>query len=403
MAIPMARSHAEPPSVRIIEGTPVSADDYPYVARLEYQDDILCTGTLVGPRHVLTAAHCFFGESNQREVGHTDVTARFGSSQTIRSSHVYIHPSYVSREGACNEGEVDAAVIVLARDVSGISSIPMMPDAVSSGSSVLLAGFGTQGNGNTGEDGTVPDIGTINIGNASVDGFGDDPPSQNQDSLYFFWNFMSGESNTGSGDSGGPAFQDYNGQRHLAGITCGGYGNSEFGTYSLDTRIDKIKSWVDSHLSTTPPTSRSVNIKAAELNFDNARSDYLYLRGQLEVGSGFKPRGKKITVKIGNYSRQFRLDSNAESGNSKSYFGLTGAYRGSAFRSSVVRYEVEFERLPQLFQEFSGFGFPVSSEATEGQEAVIPVTVTIDGTEVSATSILAYRSRGKVWKVKAGQ
>lgn len=398
-----SKAVAEPPrTAPIIDGTPVSADEYPYVARIEYEGDILCTGTLVGQRHVLTAAHCFYDEDGRRSVGNGDLIVRFGSSQTIRSSQVYINSTYRARENACNEGEIDAAVVVLARDVTGVSPIPMMSSAVASGSTVFLAGFGTQGSGDTGEDGTTPDVGTVKVGNASVDGFGDDPPSNNSDSIYFYWNFISGESNTASGDSGGPAFQDVDGQRHLAGITCGGYGNSEYGTYSLDTRVDKIKSWVDSHIG-SQPTSRTVNIKGVELNYDNSKNDYLYIKGQIEVGSAFKPRGKTFTVKIGNYTKSFKLNADAEAGNSKSYFGLTGSYRGSAFKSSTVKYEVEFIRLPQLFQEFSGLGFPVSADATANQEAVLPITISVDGVEGTASTIVSYRTRGKVWKVKPGQ
>lgn len=386
----------------IIDGTPVNADEYPYVGRIELDGDVLCTGTLVAPRYVLTAAHCFYGDDGRRSVGNTAVSVRFGRNTRIGSANVAIHPTYRSRDSACIEGEVDAAVITLKQDATGITPIPMMSSSVAAGSTVFLAGYGTQGDGASGEDGTTPPVGTINVGNASVDGFGEDPPTSNPNSLYFFWNFISGESNTASGDSGGPAFQDVGGQRHLAGITCGGYGNAEYGTYSLDTRVDKIKAWVDSHIGNQPSGNRWVNIKAVELNYDNSRNDYLYIRGQLDVGTGFKPRGKLVTIKIGNYTRQFRLDADGEAGNSKSYFGLTGAFRGAAFRNSTVKYEIELIKLP-VFREFAGFGFPVSANASANQEAVIPLSIIVDGTESSASSVLVYKPRGRVWKVKPGQ
>ena len=242
---------AEPPTSRIIDGTAVSETQYPHVARLTVGGELLCTGTLVGSRHVLTAAHCFFGDNNKRAVGETDVVARINGTE-YRSAAVTIHPSYRSRAGACVEKETDAAVIELSNDVAGLTPIPLLDSPVPVGASVLLAGYGTQGTGSTGQDDTIPPVGTINIGSTVVEGFGDNVGEQDTSSSYYYWVFGNGESNTASGDSGGPAFYDVGGQFFISGITCGGGGNAEFTTDSFNTRADLIKAWVDSITGTTP-------------------------------------------------------------------------------------------------------------------------------------------------------
>jgi hypothetical protein len=236
---------------RIIDGTRVSESDFPSVARLSVSGSLLCTGTLVGSRHILTAAHCFFDGRNRRAVGDSDVVARL-NGQEISSQKVTIHPTYRPRSSACVEGETDAALVELTSDIAGSTPIALLSSAVPVGSTVILAGYGTQGQGATGENGTIPPVGQINFGNTIVEGLGDNPPSQNASSSYFYWTFDGGESNTASGDSGGPAFSDTATGRQIAGITCGGGGNAEFGTLSFNTRADLIKSWVESIVGTVP-------------------------------------------------------------------------------------------------------------------------------------------------------
>src|SRR5262245_36084037 len=113
---------AKPPKAKIVEGTRVPVDQYPYVAQLLFEGFTQCTGTLISSRHVLTAAHCFFDDSNTRVVGDRDMTVLLGG-QAFNSESVSIHPAYQSRNQACVEGESDAAIIKLATPADGIPAI----------------------------------------------------------------------------------------------------------------------------------------------------------------------------------------------------------------------------------------------------------------------------------------
>lgn len=238
----------------ILDGTRVSEYQYPYVARLSSGGELLCTGTLIGSRYVLTAAHCFFDSKNRRAVGDTEVVARM-NGQEYSSAKVSIHPTYRARSSACVDGEIDAAIIELASDVAGVTPIPLAESATPVGSTILLVGYGTEGTGNTGENGSVPPVGLVNAGSTVIQGYGDSPPAKNNSSTYYFWRFDRGEANTGSGDSGGPAFVVSGDQTYISGITCGGEGASEFGTYSYNTRSDILVTWARAVTGSAPSTS----------------------------------------------------------------------------------------------------------------------------------------------------
>lgn len=209
---------------RILDGTRVSEFQYPYVARLSYGGELLCTGTLIGSRFVLTAAHCFFDSRNRRAVGDSEIVARLSGAE-YSSVAVYINPAYRARSSACVEGEVDAAIIELASDVVGVNPVPLMESPAAVGSLLTLVGYGSEGTGKSGENGNIPPVGLVNTGSTTLQGYGDSPPTQNASSTYYFWRFDGGESNTGSGDSGGPAFVYAGEQPYLSGITCGGKGS----------------------------------------------------------------------------------------------------------------------------------------------------------------------------------
>ena len=61
----ISRAESKRVQGKILDGTRVSESQYPYVARLSYGGQMLCTGTLIGSRYVLTAGHCFFDTRNR--------------------------------------------------------------------------------------------------------------------------------------------------------------------------------------------------------------------------------------------------------------------------------------------------------------------------------------------------
>ena len=371
---------------RIIDGSLRPATDFPMVAKL-YIGDSICTGTLVGARHVLTAAHCFY-DDDSKVIKNPDVMEVYLNNVFYPAKKATIHPSYKPRNSACIDNEVDAAVIELSQDVSGITPVPLIRGVPAVGTGILLVGFGTQGNGSRGEDGTLPSDGFLNIGYTSIERI--------QSSLYLAWDFEPGESNTASGDSGGPAFVDFDGVRYISSITCGGDDKAQFGTESINTRADAIASWVDSVIngggSGTPGGGFSVS--RAKIDFGDNNNYTFLLKGNLGVGSGFKPKNKKLIIELPGYSDSFKLSSsgNAYRKNGYDYVELSGKMTKGAYKNSTVKFSIGLVDKSKLYNALDNF-FPV--DPSSGAE--LPVTIKLNGITYSATISMHSQKNGDRW------
>lgn len=209
------------PDARVVGGVPT--DQFPSVGIVGDRFGGFCSGTLVTPRDVATAAHCAVGINN--------MGGRFtveGTTYETRSIHV--HPSY-------NDFTLsnDIAVFRLSRAVTNIEPSPIFRGTPRVGQMLTLVGYGA---GGTGASGHTGDFGTKRVGLTPIDGV---------EETLITWRFDDEtESNTAPGDSGGAAFLDVNGEYYLAGITSGGdRWDAGFGDNSFDTRVDSFADWID--------------------------------------------------------------------------------------------------------------------------------------------------------------
>jgi secreted trypsin-like serine protease len=235
---------------RIVGGTPTTG--FPSVGMVgsKYYGGFFCSGTLVAPNAVLTAAHC------AAFLGDTEGQFRVGGA-VYKTSRVFVHPSYDPDA----VGEVtanDIAVLRLATDVVGVEPSPIYRQAPTIGATLTLVGFGAGGDGANGHDGTY---GVKRVGTTPIDAV---------KSTLIEWFFTnSSESNTAPGDSGGPAFIRTGGVYYVAGVTSGGYRpDAAFGDQSFDTRVDAYASWID-YLAAPPADDHGNRPSAAtSLAFD---------------------------------------------------------------------------------------------------------------------------------------
>lgn len=219
---------------RVLDGSFVPAAQFPTVGQVGDATGVFCTGTLIAPNVVLCAAHCAADDKGAQAIKDNEGCFILGGV-TYATRKIVIHPTYKGFVGDV-DGQYDVSLLVLASPVPNITPTLLYRKTPATGTTLTIAGFGELGTGASGGNGNFPANGTIQTGTTTLERI---------TSTFLHWNFDPGESDTASGDSGGPAFIDENGVRYIAGITSGGTGEG-FNNDSFDTRVDAIAAWVDS-------------------------------------------------------------------------------------------------------------------------------------------------------------
>lgn len=216
----------------IIGGTASAVGDYPTTVAIN--NGGICTGTLIAPDLVLTAAHCIFpaliGASSQDEVTANtivvlDTDNLFGGGGIQRRATATIpHTSYNTN----GIGDNDIGLIRLAQPITDRAPTPInrSREDAAIGITVTQVGYGVT---TVGSNAAGRLFALLNKKSLNCSTYG----ASDANLMCFSQTDGSGKC---QGDSGGPSFATFDGVERVVGVTS--FGDQDCTRFGADTRVD---------------------------------------------------------------------------------------------------------------------------------------------------------------------
>lgn len=225
----------EPSSQALIGGQEATPGQFPSTLYVEN-----CTASKVGPRHILTAAHCVVDPYSGALLPFRTSGATVRVTEAVRLEpqtpsyplqirQVWVHPSYLGREDVSPIYEPVPADVAIIEVEGGLEHIPIAPldhTPLTQGTAVILQGYGCEAG-----LGTVAPVNRLKYQNthvsasdaiAAVMPYAGQAPVSSTASSYFFTPGPGVANGAGlcPGDSGGPVYRMVDGKLRTVGVNA---------------------------------------------------------------------------------------------------------------------------------------------------------------------------------------